>query len=851
MNTSISRSKAENFSLVAQSRQALRMLARDWRSRELSILITALIIAVASLTAVAFLTDRVSQAVAQRATESLAGDLRLASTRPISAEYSKRANELGLRSATITSMPSVVFTNNKENPGDAPASTLAAIRAASAEYPLRGQLKLADELLGEEYLATGAPPPGEAWASPRLLTRLDTRVGARLDVGKTTLEVTGVLITRPDEGFSFTDFAPTLLINVADLEATGLIQPGSRVAYRAVFSGTRSEVETFKPMLSEMMEDGEELEDVRDANPQIRSSMDRAERFLNLASLVSVLLAAVAVAMSARRYSHRHRDRVALMKCLGASQRQILYSSLAQILLLALASGLIGAVLGYFSHSGLAWLMRDMIQQSLPAPGWTPVGLGLVTAILILVGFALPDLMQLRKTPPLRVLRHDVAPPPIRYGLSWIAAIGSVLALLLWIAGDARLVLMIFGGALLMLLVLAFAGWILVRSLQGFRGAAGIAWRFGLASLARRGRESIAQIVAFGLGIMVLLLLTTVRNELMDTWRDSLPENAPNQFMINIQTHEVDGVRRFFTERGLSEPSLSPMVRARMTRINGQDVNEMSFPNPQGRRWAVRDANLTWAESLRADNEVLQGDFWSEREPGKEISLESDFAADLGVGLGDLLEFDVAGEPVEGEVTSIRQVEWDSFQPNFFVVFAPGMLDDYPATWITAVFVEENRKRAILDLMREYPSITAIDLDAILGQVRDVMDKAALAVQAVFVFTLLAGLVVLWAAVQATRDERRYESAMLRTFGATRSRVLSGVASEFVAIGLLSGLLAAGGASLIAWLFSTQLLELDYNFNPMLWIIGPVFGMAMVGIAGTAATWRVVTRAPVSVLRNA
>ena len=847
----MSMEKPARLSVLTQTRQALRMLARDWRSRELSVLITALIIAVSSLTAVAFLTDRVSQAVAQRATESLAGDLRLASTRPISQEYASAASEFGLLAATITSMPSVVFVNEQSNTESVPGSTLAAIRAASDDYPLRGQLKLSDQLLGEEYLASGAPSPGEAWASPRLLTRLDTQVGARLDVGKTTLLISKVLITRPDEGFSFTDFAPSLLINTSDLDSTGLIQPGSRVAYRAVFSGTRSAVETFKPVLEGMMEEGEELEDVRDANPQIRSSMDRAERFLNLASLVSVLLAAVAVAMSARRYSHRHRDRVALMKCLGASQRQILYSSLAQILLLALASGAIGAVLGYLSHSGLAWLMRDMIQQTLPSPGWAPVGLGLVTAVLILVGFALPDLLQLRKTPPLRVLRHDVAPPPMRYGLSWIAAIGSVLALLLWIAGDTRLVLMIFGGALATLLILALAGWLLVKSLQGFRGAAGIAWRFGLASLARRGRESIAQIVAFGLGIMVLLLLTTVRNELMDTWRASLPENAPNQFMINIQTHEVEGVREFFTDRGLAEPRLSPMVRARMTKINGQEVSEMSFPNPQGRRWAVRDANLTWAAGLRPDNQVLEGSFWSEREPGDELSLESDFAADLGVGLGDVLEFDVAGEPVQGAVTSIRQVEWDSFQPNFFVVFAPGMLDDYPATWITAVFVEESQKRAVLDLMREYPSITAIDLDAILGQVRDVMDKAALAVQAVFVFTLLAGLVVLWAAVQSTRDERRYESAMLRTFGATRSRVLSGVASEFIAIGLLSGVLAAGGASLMAWMFSTQLLELDYNFNPVLWIAGPLFGMAIVGIAGTAATWRVVTRAPVSVLRNA
>ncbi len=839
--------KNRRIGTAEQLNQAVRALIRDWRSGELTVLVTALVIAVTALTAVAFLTDRVSQAVAMRAAESLAADLRLASTRPISTEYESAAEARGLRTARLTSMPSVVFVGASDDA----RHTLAAVRAASEHYPLRGNLALADSLLGDEYPGEGPPPRGEAWASPRLLTRLDARVGDDIEVGELTLTATKVLVSRPDEGFRFTDLAPTLLINQADLESTGLIQPGSRVSYRALFAGTRSRVEAFIPELENLMREGEELEDIRDTNPQIRSAMDRSGRFLNLASLVSVLLAAVAVAMAARRYAHRHRDRVALMKCLGASQRQILFSSIVQIVAMALIAALVGAALGYLAHSGLAWLMRDMIQQTLPSPGWSPVGLGLVTATLVLAGFALPDLLQLRKTPPLRVLRHDVEPPPIRYGLSWVAAIAAVLGLMLWIVQDARLVMLVSGGVAATFVVLAVAGWLLVRSVQRFRGAAGLAWRFGLANLARRGRESVAQVVAFGLGIMVLLLLTTVRNELMDNWRASLPEDAPNQFLINIQSEEVEGVRSFFTDRGIDPPRLYPMVRARMTRINGTAVGDIEFPVPQGRRWATRDQNLTWSPELQPDNRVSAGSFWSDRAPGAEISVEEDFAAELGVGPGDTLEFDVAGETVSGEVTSLRTVEWDSFRPNFFVMFAPGVLEEYPATWITSLHIEESRKAVILDLMRTYPSVTAIDLDAILRQVRDVMDKAALAVQAVFVFTLLAGLVVLWAAVQATRDERRYESAILRTLGATRARVLSGVAAEFVAIGLIAGILASGGASLIAWLFSTRLLELDYTFNPVLWLMGPVFGMIVVGLSGMAATRRVITQAPVSVLRHA
>ncbi|NNK33886.1 MAG: FtsX-like permease family protein, partial [Xanthomonadales bacterium] len=392
-------------------------------------------------------------------------------------------------------------------------------------------------------------------------------------------------------------------------------------------------------------------------------------------------------------------------------------------------------------------------------------------------------------------------------------------------------------------------GWLLVKSLRGFRGAAGVAWRYGLANIARRGRESVVQVVAFGLGLMVLLLLSTVRTELMETWRQSLPENAPNQFLINIQPREVDAMRDFLDQRGLDVPRFVPLVRARMTTINGEDVTQMTFEDPQGERWARRDSNLSWIDELQGDNRIVAGDFWPPGFRGSEVSVEQDFARELGLALGDELDFDIAGETVSATVTSLRTVEWDSFSPNFFMVFSPGVLEPYPATYISSLFVDEARRDVVLELMRAFPSVTAIDLDAVLGQVRDVMDKAALAVQAVFVFTLLAGLTVLWAAVQATRDERRYESAMLRTFGASKRRVLGGVAAEFFAIGLLAGVLAAAGATLAGWLLAENLFELDYGFSVTLWLAGPLVGVLFVGLSGMAATWRVITHAPVSVLR--
>ena len=824
-------------------RLALKLLTRDWRAGELTVLATALLVAVAAMTGVAFLTDRVGQAVEMRAAESLAADLRLDAARPIPEDYERLAGENGLRSARVTRMPSVIFA------GD--ANTLAAVRATTAGYPLRGRLKTAERLLGDARVTDAIPAPGEAWAAPRLLARLGIDSGAEVEVGGKVLRVTRVLAFRPDEGWSFVDLAPTLLINEVDLAATGLIQPGSRVSYRTLFAGDRNEVETFKSLLEERIEDGERLRDIKDTNPQIRSSMERAGRFLNLASMVSVLLAAVAVAMAARRYSHRHRDRIALLKCMGASESTIFRSNMWQLLMLALAGGALGSLLGFIAQLGLAWLMRDLIGQALPAAGLAPAALGMITAFSVLAGFALPDLAQMGKTPPLRVLRRDLDPPRLRYGASWLAGIAAVLALLLWIMRDARLVLTIFAGTAATFLALGITGTALVRALRGFRGAAGVAWRYGLANIARRGRESVVQVVAFGLGMMVLLLLSTVRTDLMTTWRQSLPDNAPNQFLINIQPQEVEAMSAFIAQRDLTVPRFVPLVRARMTTINGEDVTQMTFEDPQGESWARRDANLSWTDTLQADNRVVSGTFWAPGSAGSEVSVEEEFGRELGLSLGDEVAFDIAGETVSATVTSFRTVEWDSFSPNFFMVFSPGLLDEFPATYITSMYVDDARRDVVLDLMRQFPSVTAIDLDAVLSQVRDVMDKAALAVQAVFIFTLLAGLMVLWAAVQATRDERRYESAMLRTFGASKRRVLSGVAAEFLAIGLLAGVLAASGATLAGFLLAENLFDLEYRFSPELWLAGPLLGMLFVGISGMVATWRVITHAPVNVLRAA
>ena len=822
-------------------RLAWRLLLRDWRSGELTVLGMALIIAVTSLTAVAFLTDRVGHAVELRAAESLAADLRLGSSQPLPESYIEKAKQAGLQTASMITMPSVVFEGDR--------STLSAVRAVSGAYPLRGRLKTSPELLAEAQETSEIPGRGEAWATTRLLARLGADTGSIITVGKASFEITKVLDFRPDQGWQFVDLAPTLLINISDLDETALIQPGSRVSYRNLFAGPRNEIEIFKPQLEALLAAGEKLSDIKDTNPQIRSAMDRSGRFLNLASLVSVLLAAVAVAMAARRYAVRHRDRIALLKCLGSQQKFILRLNLLQLAMLTLIGAAAGVFLGYFAQEALAWIARDLISQELPAPGASPILLGLVTALFILCGFALPDLVQMGKTPVLRVLRHDVDPPPMRYGISYIAGMLAVLALLQWMVRDIGLVLGIAAGAAGTFLVLGVAGWLLDKATGRFRGVAGVAWRYGLANLNRRGRESVVQVVAFGLGLMVLMLLTLVRNDLMDTWRDSLPADSPNQFLINIQPFEVPQMQEFLRSRDMEVPRFVPMVRARMNAINGEDVDQITFEDPQGERWARRESNLSFAEEMQIGNELVEGEWWQTGTENYEVSVETDFGRELGLKLGDEVSFDIAGEPVSATVTSFRTVEWDTFRPNFFMVFSPATLKGFPASYISALYAGAEDDENIIELMRKFPSVTVIDLDASLAQVRDVMDKASLAVQAVFLFTLFAGLAVLWAAVQSSLDERSFESAILRTLGASRKRVLSGVVVEFVAIGLLAGLLAATGASLAAWHLAANVYELEYYFSLSLWLAGPILGMLFVGASGLAATWRVVTHSPVNVLR--
>jgi len=824
-------------------RFALRNLWRDLKSGELSVLLLALTVAVLSLTAVGFFTSRISQGVRAQAAEVLAADLRLESPHPLPARYFSEAQARGLKSARIVTFPTAIFS------GD--VSQLAALNAVTTNYPLRGHVRIADAPFGVARATDRIPGRGEVWIDARIIAQLKMTLGSSLKIGAASFRVTQVLDYRPDQGTGFVNLAPAALLNNDDLEATQLIQPGSRATYAALFAGAAGPVASFREYVVSTKAPGERLREIDESSRQLNSAIDRASRFLNLASLASVLLAAVAVAMGARRYATRHIDTVALMKCMGASQGFVLAISLIELSLLAGFAVAIGATLGYLAQSGLAWLLRDLIRTDLPAASLAPLPIALVTVLAMLIGFALPPLLQLKSTPPARVLRKSVSAPPLRYGLSYLLALAALFAILWSLVRDAELVFSLLAGVLGVGAVLTLAGFGLVRLTGRLRGGVGVAWRYGLANVSRRGGDSVVQIVAFGLGLMVLLLLAVVRGDLLADWRHSLPSDVPNNFLINIRPEERASLKEFLQSHGMGQPQMFPMVRARITAINSRPAESLKLSDEAGRGFLEREQNLTWSAGLMEDNQLTAGSWWTPEDARKPwVSISTEYQEALHLKLGDKISFDVAGETLTVEVVSIRKIRWDSFRPNFFLVFPPGLLDGAAGTYMTSVFLTPELRPSLTDLVRQFPTISVFDVDAILKQIRDIMDRASLAVQYVFLLTLAAGIVVLLAAVQSTRDERRYESAMLRTLGASRGTVLQGVAAEFSALGFLSGTLAAFGATTVGWVLARRLFSLHYTLDPWVWVVGLVSGTLLVGVSGTLATRRVVNTPPIHTLRD-
>ena len=824
-------------------RLAVRMLARDWRAGELTVLGIALMLAVAALTSVGFLTDRVEQALRLQSHQLLGGDLLLTADHPLPERFRQEAAARGLSQAESATFPSMVSL------GD--ASLLAEIKAVSDGYPLRGSLRTAAVLNAADADTARVPQSGEAWPDERLATTLSLAPGTSLALGKIVVHSGPVLTMEPDRGMNVFALAPRLMINMADLPATGLIQPGSRIRYRLHLAGETAAVKAFETWATAQLERGEKVESLDNARPEVRNVTERAQRFLRLAALLAVILAAVAVALAAERYMRRHLDGCAVMRCMGASAAQLLLIHGGEFLIFGLAATLAGCGAGFVVQAALEQMLAGLMLTKLPSPSLLPWLHGLLVGLTLVIGFALPPLLRLKRVPTIRVLRREWSgsePASVGAYLLGAAVLG---ALMLWMAGDLRLGLIVLGGFLIALAFFALMARGLLAVLGRLRPAGrGYGWRHGLANLRRRLAATMVQAVALALGLTALLLLTVARGDLLDSWMKRVPADAPNRFAINIQPDQRVAIADFFKARGLPAPELEPMVRGRLVQVNGQPVGPESYVDDRAQRLIDREFNLSWSVKIPAGNTV-SGGRWHGATQAAEFSVEQGLAETLNLKLGDRLSYDIAGNRVEATITSLRKLDWDSMRVNFFVMSPPAVLKDYPASYITSFHLPADKAGAIPELVRAFPNITVIDVVALVKQLHATIDQVARAVQLVFGFAVLAGLAVLYAALQASGDERRFELAVLRALGARSRQLSAALLAEFAALGALAGLLAGVAASLIGWGLARFAFRLDYLPQVELWLIGLLAGTVLVVVAGWLGASSMLRQSALPALRAA
>lgn len=820
-----------------------RFLWRDWRGGELGVLFAALTVAVAIVTAIALFADRLQSGVVQQSKHFLAADNVLRSPRPVEPQWLQMAKEMKLATATTLHFQSMVYA------GD--SAQLASILAADDNYPLRGTLEIAEQPFAPGKAARNGPQRGEVWLDSRLFPLLGVAVGDQVQVGELSLRVAAVAVTEPDRGSSFYQLGPRLLMNLADIPATQVIMPGSRMQYRYLFAGDGASLQTFYRWLQPQLQPSHRWLTLADAQPRIASALERAKRFLLLAGALGVALAGVAIALAARRYSERHFDHVAIMKSLGAGSRQILSLYSVNILLLAITATVAGCCAGWFIQQLFVALFRDYFDPAqLPPLSIQPFFIGLVTALVCTAAFAVPPLLSLQKVSPLRVLRRDL--PSNLISMQWSAVLGAlgIFCLMYWYSRDIVITAAVASGIVAIVVVVgAAAYWLLARRPTVGMHAGG-ALSLALASLRRRGLFNAVQIVIFALATMLLLVIVLVRTALLDEWRMQLPEGTPNHFLINIADHQVSGVAKMLEQHQLKREHIYPLVRGRLTQINGEQVRQRVSKDNDDGAGIDRELNLTWSSGLPSGNVISAGSWWPAATSDRLVSVERQLAERLSIAVGDTLEFQIGGVTLSVVVASIRELDWDTMKPNFYMVFPPAVLKEYPASYITSFYLPDDKKVILNQLLRDYPTISVIAMDAIINQIRQIVEQITQAIEVVLALIFVSAVLVLTASVRASLDSRLEEGAILRALGAKKTILLGSLVLEFAAMGLLAGLFAVFGAEISTWIIQTRVLDMPYQLHPLIWLVGPLFATCLIAAMGYLNCRQLVKVSPIQVLRE-
>ena len=842
---------------------ARRQLMRDFRAGELRLLVVAVMLAVAALTAVGFFADRLNSGLARDARSLLGGDAIVASDQPPPAALAERARADGLQVASTVGFPSM----GRAPDAQGSASRLVAVKAVSEGYPLRGQLKVADAPGAPERVATTAPARGTVWVDVAILDSLNLKIGDPLLLGDASLRIAALVAVEPDRGAGFMSFAPRALLNEADLPATGLIQPASRVTYRLAVAGpgadgdarVRAYVAWAEQQIAQQGWRGLRIESLEGGRPEMRQTLDRAAKFLNLVALLAALLAAVAVGIAARDFANRHLDDCAMLRVLGQSQRRIAGAFVVEFAAVGLLASALGVLLGLVVHFVFVALLAGLVDAALPPPGVWPAAFGLGVGLTLMMGFGLAPVLQLAQVPPLRVIRRDLGElKPASIGVL-LAGFAGFAALLLAVASDLKLGLITVGGFAGAVAVFALLSWLAVQALRrvipgAWMGQSAPRWLvLATRQVAARPGFAVLQVSALSVGLLALVLLVLLRTDLISSWRQATPPDAPNRFVINVQPEQGQAFRQQLEAGGVKGYDWYPMIRGRLVAVNGKPVKPEDYTEDRARRLVDREFNLSHDAALPGHNRVVAGR-WVADEPGA-ISVEAGLAQTLGVKLGDMMRFDIAGVMQEARITSLREVDWGSMRVNFFVMFPSAHLpDELPASYIAAFRAppaQAGQPSFDNTLSRAFPNITNVDVSASIAQVQRVLDQVIRAVEFLFGFTLATGLVVLFAAVTATREQRAAEFAVMRALGAGSGLLGRVQRAELLGVGALAGVLASVAALAVGWALARYAFE--FNWSAPLWV--PLVGGAAGALLALAAGWwglrEVLTRPVVETLRRA
>ena len=883
---------------------ASRLLWRDWRSGELRLLFLALVMAVTSVSGIALFTDRLEKALLLESANMLAADRVLGSGKVLPDDILVEAQTRGLRTASTLSFTSMAFSDS--------GNMLVSAKAVSDTYPLRGNVIIADAPFIRGAPIQSGPQPGEVWLESRALPALGLEVGDSVYVGEAELTVSKIIIAEPDRsGGGMVDNAgPRLMLHLDDVAKTNVVQLGSRVSYRFLFAADELlALDEFETWVDAEYEGEYRLRDVRDESEEVSEALSRAESFLLLGSLFAVLLAGVAIALTAKRYSERHYDYVAILKTFGCTSPQIGFIYLWIQALLAIVALVVGSVLGWGVHHIILRALQTVITVELPAAGFEPFVVGAMTAVICLLSFALPPLLALRETPPLRVLRKDISQQKVGANVPYVFGIGGTIGLVYWYSQDAVLTSVLVVAVASIAILLSGLSFLLLSSSSAVGMRAGSAWKLAMSAARRRRKQNVLQVMVFSVTIMSLLILGLLRTDLIADWQAQLPENTPNHFMMNISQPQIAGIEEFFEENGVQGNAFYPLISARVTKVNGatpdpqEDLNSdaergtlaggggddaeeesakgaarvgLSVGYGQGEtnaagassgkeaseseagdeaeegevRGRLSRRQVTWAAELPADNRVTGGEWWEATvEPGF-VSIEQDYADWLDIELGDVIEFEINAQTVSAEVSSFRSVRWDNMQPNFFIIFSPGTIDHLGATFLSTALMEREQKILLNELVQRFPTIVVIEIDALIEQIQNIIAQVTSAIELISVLVLVCGALVLLACVNATLDERFYENAILRTLGAGKRLIMTSLLIEFASIGLMAGLVATLGAEASLYYLQEQVFEQEFALHYWVWLAGPLAGMIIIGGLGVNSTRGVVNISPLNVLRR-